>query len=350
MLPTPLRAAIIGTGNVGSSFDDRLTTTPELIPSSHAGCYVAHPRTRLVAGCDLNRERLEGFGERWGVAALYTDFREMLARERPDIVSVTTRWSRTHDEIVPEVARSGVRGIFAEKPLATSMAVANQIVRLVEQNGIKLQCAYPRRFNVRYQAVRALIERGEIGDVVSVTIIGAGTLLHDATHDTDAMAYFAGDPEPEFALGQIEPEIVNRQGEKLQDARGNGYVQHANGVRFFLEGISFAGSSSFIISGTEGRIVAMNDCQEVDLWRHPAERRDRWLTREPQPVPHMVKSAPLLGVEDLVDAIDNDREPVCNVRQAARFMEYCLAFHSSHRRGGRVSFPLEDEQLSIDAS
>jgi predicted dehydrogenase len=128
---------------VGSSFDERLAATPELIPSSHAGCYAAHPRTELVAGCDVLPERLTAFGEKWGISArhLYTDFREMLESEKPDLVSVCTSWSHTHDEIVPAVARSGVRGIVTEKVLASSMAKANEIIQLVEQNGIKLQCS-----------------------------------------------------------------------------------------------------------------------------------------------------------------------------------------------------------------
>ena len=41
----PLRAAIIGTGRVGGFFEERLAAAPELIPSSHAACYAAHPRT-----------------------------------------------------------------------------------------------------------------------------------------------------------------------------------------------------------------------------------------------------------------------------------------------------------------
>src|SRR5437868_9502124 len=63
-----LRAGIIGTARVGSWYDDLLAETPEQIPSSHAGCYAAHPRTVLVAGSDLDPERLAAFGERWGIA------------------------------------------------------------------------------------------------------------------------------------------------------------------------------------------------------------------------------------------------------------------------------------------
>ena len=62
----------------------------------------------------------------------------MLARESLDVVSVTTSWGHDHAAIIPEVARSGVKAIFAEKPLATSMAEADEIVRLVQAHGVKL--------------------------------------------------------------------------------------------------------------------------------------------------------------------------------------------------------------------
>jgi predicted dehydrogenase len=349
-MTTPLRVAIIGTARVGNFFDDLLTATPELIPSSQASCYAAHPRTQLVAGCDLNRERLETFGKRWGVTALYTDFREMLAREKPDVVSVTTSWSHTKDEILPEVAHSGVRGIYSEIPIATSMAKANEIVRLVEENGVKFASAYPRRWNPRYQAVRKLIERGEIGDVISITVVGAGNLLHDTSHDADAMSYWAGDPEPAWAVGRVEPEPLDNHGRPIQDAKGSGYVEHKNGVRFFIEGLSFPGSSTFVISGTKARIVTMNDCRDVELWRHPPVASDRWLTREPQPRPEFQHSTHYLALSELIAAIDEDHEPFNNARVAARNMEYALAIHASQRRGGgRITFPLEDQDLRIDA-
>ena len=356
--PPPLRTAIIGTSRVGAFFEDRLAASPELIPSSHAACYEAHPRTRLVAGCDILPERVEAFGKKWGVTALYTDYREMLEKERPDVVSVCTAWGHTRDEIFPEVARHGigngrggsVRAIWGEKPFGTSMGTANESIGMLERNGVTFQGTYPRRWTPRYQAVRGLIERGEIGDLISVTIVGSAGLIHNATHDTDAMTYFAGDPEPEFAVGHMEPAELNSKGQPIQDLRGNGSVVHKNGVRFFLEGLSFQGSTSFVISGTKGRIHTINDCKHVDLFRHPAEASTRWMSHEHIETPPIVKSPPLGQLEDLVDALDTGRQPICTARQAARFMEYGLAFHSSHRRGGgRVTFPLEDQSLSVDA-
>ena len=57
-MPQTYRAAIIGTARVGSWYDDLLANQPEEVPSSHASCYATHPKTTLVAGSDLDPERL----------------------------------------------------------------------------------------------------------------------------------------------------------------------------------------------------------------------------------------------------------------------------------------------------
>ena len=57
----------------------------------------------------------------------------------------------------------------------------------------------------------------------------------------------------------------------------------------------------------------------------------------------------LMALEDLVQCMETGREPACSERHAARAMELCLALHASHRRdGGRVAFPLDDRDLSVD--
>ncbi|MBI3974067.1 MAG: Gfo/Idh/MocA family oxidoreductase [Chloroflexi bacterium] len=352
----PLRAGIIGTARVGSWYDDLQAGTPELIPSSHAGCYAACPRTELVAGSDLDPERLERFGKKWGIRALYADYREMLANEALDVVSITTSWGHDHAAIAPVVAESGVRGIFCEKPIATSMAEADRIVRLVEQNGVKFACAYLRRWNPRYHALRAAIDSGAVGRLVSITAIGAGNLMHAGTHYADIMAYLAGDPEPAWAWGRIEPVPPDAKSPTARvDPVGSGYVEMQSGVRFFLEGVS-PGAITFVVSGTEGKLMVFNDARRADLWRRPQGSSDRWLEPESLPVPPQTRSPVLPALEDLVasidaavDGSDPSRQPANDVRRAARAMELCLALHASHRRGGcRVELPLEDRELSVD--
>lgn len=347
---TPVyRAGIIGTARVGSWYDDLLKETPEQIPSSHAGCYAVHPQTRLVAGSDLDPERLQRFGERWEVPALYPDYREMLEREHLDVVSITTSWGHDHAAIAPVVASSGVRAIFCEKPIATSMAEADAIVDAVREHRVTFACAYLRRWNPRYRAVRAALDDGIIGRVLSITGIGVSSLMHAGTHYADIMAYLCGDPEPAWAWGRIEPIPPDAKSPTAKvDPLGSGYIEMQNGVRLFLEGVS-SGAVSFVVSGTEGKLVLMNDARDVEVWRKPAGSTERWLVREELPMPAQDRSPVLMVLEDLIASMEAGREPACSERHAARAMELCLALHASHRQGGsRVDFPLGDRQLSVD--
>ena len=61
----------------------------------------------LVAGADLATDRLQEFKQRWSVNDLYADYRQMLAQEQLDIVSVTTRLEE-RAEIVIATAESSM--------------------------------------------------------------------------------------------------------------------------------------------------------------------------------------------------------------------------------------------------
>jgi UDP-N-acetylglucosamine 3-dehydrogenase len=347
------RAAIIGTARVGSWYDDLLTSQnqPDEIPSSHAGCYAAHPKTTLVAGSDLDPERLEKFGQKWSISSdhLYADYREMLANEKPDVVSITTAWGHDHAAIAPVVAESGVKAIFCEKPIGTSMAEAERIVAAVEKHHVTFACAYYRRYSPRYRALRKLLDEGAVGRILSITAIGIANLMHAGTHYADIMAYLCGDPDPAFAWGRIEPIPPDAKSPTAKvDPLGSGYIEMQNGVRLFLEGVS-SGAVSFFVSGTEGRLLIMNDARSAELWKKPAGSADRWLERQDVSLPPQDMSRSMIALEDLIDSLEVGRRPLSDERLSARAMELCLALHASHRNGGcRVEFPLQDKELSVD--
>lgn len=60
------------------------------IAEMHIAGYKADPRVELAAFCDINEERLKEKGERHGVTRLYTDVKDMVAKEKLDAVSVCT--------------------------------------------------------------------------------------------------------------------------------------------------------------------------------------------------------------------------------------------------------------------
>ena len=66
-----------------------------ILPYCHAGGYLDYPGTEMVAACDIDEERLNNALARWHIPRGYTDFRECIRQEQPDIISVTTRPRKT---------------------------------------------------------------------------------------------------------------------------------------------------------------------------------------------------------------------------------------------------------------
>src|SRR5690606_3704370 len=99
------------------------------IPFSHASAYAATPGIEVVAACDIDQAASETFRERWNYRwpgmHLYADYREMLQQEQIDFLSVVTP-DHLHAEVILAAVEAGVRAIFAEKPLATSLEDADR--------------------------------------------------------------------------------------------------------------------------------------------------------------------------------------------------------------------------------
>ena len=135
------RAALVGCSRMGAFIDNEMRSSPSIVlPYSHAAGYEACARTDLVAGCDLRPDVLQAFGERYGVGPehRYTDYREMIERERPDILSIATQ-PEQRAEVVLFAVEHGVRAIYAEKPLCASVSEAQALVAAVEGQGRGLQ-------------------------------------------------------------------------------------------------------------------------------------------------------------------------------------------------------------------
>src|SRR4051794_19410742 len=103
------KVALIGLGRIASTIDDEVRNTPgSLLPYAHMASYREVPQVEVVAASDLYPEQRASFGKRWGLENLYSDYKEMLEKEKPDIVSVTTM-TKPRPQIVLDCARAGVK-------------------------------------------------------------------------------------------------------------------------------------------------------------------------------------------------------------------------------------------------
>ncbi|MCB1124286.1 MAG: Gfo/Idh/MocA family oxidoreductase, partial [Verrucomicrobiae bacterium] len=154
---TPYRVALIGTGRVGCQFN--FTD----LPDNHAEAVQAHPGCSLVAGVNRGKEKLTDFGRRFGVTALFHDYRQMLEEIRPDICIITTH-PQLHAEMVEGCASVlSTKAIICEKPMALTIGECERMISACQKAGVLLQINHNRRWNPEWNFAKKLLEEGAIG-------------------------------------------------------------------------------------------------------------------------------------------------------------------------------------------
>ena len=346
------RAAVIGLGRMGSTFDDEIRQGGQFfMPYCHAPTYVASPHTELVAGADPHAEQGAIFAERWGLedGQIYADYREMLEAERPDFVSMCTT-ARHRAAIMIDAINAGVKAIWAEKPFTLSLAEADEVIELGARKGVAVAVNCSRRYNVYFTEARRMVEEGELGELLQITAYTQCNLSSNGSHAIDTMRYLVGG-DVEWVFGEMESD---EKAAGDEDLMGNGYMVFDNGVRGFLRGTpTGAAPWEFDLIGTEGRVRSLAQGMETQYYCWvPGGPRDRGLpARAPFPLPTNVPSMGLAIIEDLVHCIDSGEPPRCSDEDGRKALEIAIALRESHRRGGcRVDLPLPDRALRILSS
>ena len=166
------RVGIVGCGLIADKLDDVPRLAPGRIPLpwAHAPAYAMAPDTRIVAAADLNESVARQFAQRWGVPAVYTDYREMLQRESLDVVSVLVP-NFLHCAVTLEAAAAGVKVVVCEVPMTASVEEADRMIRVCEEEGTELvvDLGSGRWWAQEYLNAREIIQTGEIGDLVTMT-------------------------------------------------------------------------------------------------------------------------------------------------------------------------------------
>ena len=159
-----------------------------------------------MAVANRGAERMDRFVKRFGVTNTYLDYRMMIEREKPDIVSVTTP-SFARAEPIIFAAEHGVRGIYAEKGLCASLAEADRIRSALQANGVAFNWGAMRRHHDGFKRLRAAIEQGLIGEPRFATMYVRTDLIKHHPHTLDLVAMMLGDPVPEWVEGRLlEPD------------------------------------------------------------------------------------------------------------------------------------------------
>ena len=217
-MPKPsYRVAIIGTGRMGGLMEDETPLTNRFDkPYAHFSAYQAIEQTEVVAVANRGADRMAHFARRFGVDNTYLDYRQMIQKERPDVVSVTTP-SFARAEPIIFAAENGVRGIYSEKGLCASLEEADRIADACRRNNVAFNWGAMRRHHDGYKRLRDAIARGDVGQPLFATLYQLTDLIKHHPHTIDAVQMLLGDPAPVWVEGRLV-----EKGEPLDpgDSRG----------------------------------------------------------------------------------------------------------------------------------
>jgi predicted dehydrogenase len=145
-----------------------------IVERCHAPSMLRVDDLQVVAVADPAPGRAELVGELFGLLACdcVTDYRELLARNDIDAVSIGTP-PATHREIIEAVAAAG-KHLICEKPLATTLADADACIAAAEDAGVTLAMYHNYLYYHGPRVAKELVDSGVIGTVIATEIRGMG--------------------------------------------------------------------------------------------------------------------------------------------------------------------------------
>lgn len=179
------KTLLIGAGRIAAGYDK-----PEDIAIlTHCHALLQHPRFELAGIYDRNPAALSQACTKWGVPA-YSELGNC-AELRPDIVVICTP-DESHAEFLDMLIDWSPRLVVCEKPLTLSLADSIRFMSQYEAAGIGLAVVYQRRFDADVNVLRQRIHSGELGSLLTGTLLYSKGLLHNGSHGVDLLIYLFG--------------------------------------------------------------------------------------------------------------------------------------------------------------
>ncbi|MFD1780022.1 Gfo/Idh/MocA family protein [Fredinandcohnia salidurans] len=320
----------------------------------------------IVALCDVIPENMEDKLQKFNLpktTALYTDYKEMLEKEKPELVAICTE-SGKHAAMALDCIEAGAN-LIIEKPIALSLEDADEIIKKAKEKNVKVSACHQNRFNKSIQKIREAIEAERFGRLLHGTAHirwnrgedyytqapwrgtweqDGGALMNQCIHNIDLLRWMMG--------GEIT-EVVG-----MTDNLKHGFIE-AEDLGMAL--IKFSNGSYGIVEGTtnifptnlEETLYIFGDNGTVKAGGKSVNIIEEWLFADNKDNPEEVKAKyqenppsvygfghnPLYT--DVIEAIKNDRDPYVTAKDGRDALELVLAIYKSAAEGKGVKLPME---------
>lgn len=330
---------------------------------------VLNNKLELVAVCDVLPEKMEALLAKHGLEndntiIRYTDYKQMIA-DHPEIqlISIATE-SGLHAEIALYCIDHHIN-LIIEKPMAMSMADANEIIRRADAQHVKVSACHQNRFNIAVQKLRKAVEGGRFGKLSHGSIHvrwnrnkdyytqapwrgtwaqDGGALMNQCIHGIDLLRWMMGS-EVVSVYGQTRRQLHNYlEAEDL----GMAVVTFKNGAVATIEGTTNVYpqnlEETLYVFGEFGTVkLGGKSTNNIDVWdfadETDADKENKGLE---EAASNVYGNGHTSLFADVVDAIEHDRQPYVDARAGRDALEMVLAIYKSAAEGKAVNLPLSD--------
>jgi UDP-N-acetyl-2-amino-2-deoxyglucuronate dehydrogenase len=329
-MPAKYRVGIIASGRIARE---------------HARGWQECEQTEIVAISDSHPQALAQFGHDFKVKRRYLNYREMLAQEQLDIVSVCS-WDPQHAEMTIAAATHQPKAILCEKPMACSLGEAQAMMIACERNGVKLAIGHQRRFYSAWNEAKRLVQEGAIGKPTRMWSAIRSGMMNTGTHCIDFQMYVLGDVQPQWVMGAVERKSDRYIfGHRVED-RCFGVIGYQDGIEGVIESdMNSSYQVGATIYGSEG-IIEVDDNTLRTLtaggWQQfqPTDAEQRAYGRA-----HVDQA---YGICDWIDG--RVAEYRGSAKQGIAALEVMMAVYESARLNERVMLPLETRANPLDVA
>ena len=310
------------------------------IAARHASAYAAIESTELVAAAEPDPERRLKFDETHSVVGFYENYREMLAEEELDIISICT-WPPLHCEMTVAAAESGVKAVLCEKPMALNLGEADRMLKACQMTGTKLVIGHQHRFDPQTMSAIELVKGNAIGELQSIFgYCNSKDLLTNGTHVVDLIRYFVDDSPVRWVMGQIDrPSDKVDFGHRVEH-NAIGHWQFENGTHAILAQGELAPSGyAFQLCGTAG-IISVNA---------PEGHRLQVITKNGELDVLLEEVNPKRAeVAELIAWLEGGVPHRSRAENGRATMEVLMAMMESSRLHRAIYLPLETEESPLE--
>jgi len=340
----PLKIALIGAGLIGQR---------------HIDLIKANPACQLAGICDVDPRRQTAAAQ--VETRFYTDLEHLCQAEHPDgaIIATPNQFHTTGAEIC---ARYSIP-MLIEKPLAESISQAKRIVEITATTGVPVLVGHHRRHNPLVQKAREVVQGGDIGQLVSVSIMwllrkpddyfelgqwraepsGGGPILINLIHDIDNLRYICGDIEQIFAYsssaarGFAVEDTVTLSFRFKHGAIGSGVVSDAVPAPWSYELTSgessayphYGEQNCYIFAGTKGSLTF----PQLRVWLYLPEQPPGWYHPLTQYQIEVDRIDPLLAqLDHFLAVIRGEASPLVSAQDGLQTLVTTLAVRESAQR------------------